>query len=294
MLKECGLPAGVFNIVNGYGLSVGEPLAKHSKIRKIAYTGSTRTGRAIATYAAETNLKQVQLELGGKSPVIVFSDVNVPEAVRLCIHAVFNNNGQLCTAGSRTYIHEKIYDEFVKEAVRQAQQIKMGSQMDPETKCGPLISKIQFEKVLEFIRHGITEGKMQCGSAEPARPEGYFVQPTIFTDLSQDARLTCEEIFGPVMCLYRFNSTEEVVEMANASEYGLAAGVITKDTRLAMQVSHALHTNTIWINHYHGAMVTAPFGGWKESGFGREGAEEGALQWTQSKSIFIDNSNTNI
>jgi len=293
LIKRAGFPKGVFNIVQGYGQNVGEPLVTHPQVRKLAFTGSTATGRRIMKAAADSNMKQVQLELGGKSPVIVFSDVNVPEAVRICNFAVFNNNGQLCTAGSRTFVHEDIYDQFVQEAVKQAKEMKVGSQMDPETKVGPLVNKLQFEKVLGYIQTGVIEGgKLHCGSPKPAFPEGYFVQPCVFTDLPHSSsKLACEEIFGPVMTIFKFKTVEEVVEMANSSEYGLAAGILTKDVRVASTVADLLETGTVWINHYHGAMVTAEFGGYKMSGFGREGGEESVLGWTQSKSVFIDMNN---
>jgi aldehyde dehydrogenase (NAD+) len=296
MMKEVGFPKGVFNIVQGYGINVGDPLARHPRVRKIAFTGSTRTGRSILKCAAESNLKQVQLELGGKSPVIVFPDVNVSEAVKICHFALFNNNGQLCTAGSRTFVHEDIYDQFVAEAVKQAKLMKVGSQMEPSNNVGPLINKVQFEKVLDYIRTGIKEGgKMHCGSPDPAQKQGYFVQPTIFTDLPfSSSKLACEEIFGPVMTIFKFKDLEEVIEMANATDYGLASGILTKDVRIANTVANRLEAGTVWINHYHGAMCTAEFGGYKMSGFGREGGEEGVLGWTQSKSIFFDMANRNI
>lgn len=296
-IKMAGFPKGVFNIVQGLGQNVGEPLVRHPLVRKIAFTGSTRTGRHIMKSAAESNMKQVQLELGGKSPVIVFPDVNVEEAVRISNFALFNNNGQLCTAGSRTFVHEDIYEQFVQEAVKQARQMKVGTQMDPSNQIGPLVNKLQFDKVLDYIQTGINEGgTLHCGSAKPALDNGgYFVEPCVFTDLPHESsRLACEEIFGPVMTIFKFKTVEEVVELANATDYGLAGAILTKDIRIASLVADQMETGTIFINHYHGAMVTAEFGGYKMSGFGREGGEESVLGWTQSKSVFINLANRNI
>jgi len=289
LFKLAGFPPGVFNVVNGYGADVGQALSSHPLVRKIAFTGSTLVGRHIMKSAADSNLKKIQLELGGKSPVVVFPDVNVKEAVKIALFAIFNNNGQLCTAGSRCFVHEAIYDEFVKEAAIQVNQMTIGSQMDPNTTIGPLINKTQFDKVLKYIQTGIQEGgKMICGSTQRARPVGYFVQPTIFTDLSHEtSTLAREEIFGPVLCVFKFSDKEEVIRRANDSEYGLASAVITKNINLALEMSYRLEAGSVWINHYHNTQANTTFGGYKQSGIGREGGEEGIKAWTNSKSVFI-------
>lgn len=296
LLRQAGLPSGVFNVVNGYGSDVGSALGAHPLVRKIAFTGSTMVGRLIMRGAAESNLKKVQLELGGKSPVIVFSDVNVVEAVKIALFAIFNNNGQLCTAGSRCFVHERIYDAFVKEATIQSNRMSIGSQMDAKSDVGPLINKTQFEKVLQYIRKGIEEGgTMVCGSEQRALPQGYFVRPTIFVGLDHEtSTLAREEIFGPVLCIFKFSDKEQVIKMANDTEYGLASAVITKDLQLALEMSYRIEAGTVWVNHYHNTQANSTFGGYKQSGIGREGGEEGIKAWTNSKSVFISKQSSSL
>jgi len=294
LIRDCGFPPGVVNIVNGYGADAGATLASHPLVRKIAFTGSTAVGRQIMKSAADSNLKKVQLELGGKSPVIVWHDVNPKEAARIATFAVFHNNGQICTAGSRTFVHEKIFDEFVKAAADIANSMKIGDPLDPSVQMGPLVNKIQFEKVLNYIKVGLEEGgKMVAGSAERARPVGYFVKPTVFVGLEHSkSRLACEEIFGPVMTIFKFSDKEQVIKMANSSEYGLSSGVITKNINLAFELSDRIHSGAVMVNVYHMTAANAEFGGVKSSGIGRENGEEGVKSWTTTKTVFISKTNS--
>jgi acyl-CoA reductase-like NAD-dependent aldehyde dehydrogenase len=296
MIQKCGFPPGVFNVVNGYGAEAGAGLSIHPLVRKIAFTGSTAIGKQIMKSAADSNLKKVQLELGGKSPVIVFPDVNPVEAAKIATFAVFNNNGQICTAGSRTFVHEKIYDQFVKAAVDVVKSMKIGTQMDPENTMGPLINKTQFTKVLEFVNVGIQEGgKMEIGSNKPIRSKGYYVQPTIFTGLSHStSRLAKEEVFGPLMVIFKFTDKEEVIKMANSSEYGLASGILTKDINVALELSERIQAGTVWVNHYHNTAANLEFGGYKQSGTGRENGKEGVKAWTTTKSVLIHKTNSSL
>jgi len=256
-------------------------------IRKVAFTGSTEVGRLILQASAKSNLKKVQLELGGKSPLVVFSDADVSFAVKTAMMSIFTNNGQLCTAASRCYVHADVYDKFVAEAVEKAKVMKVGDQMDPTSETGPLVDKAQFEKVLDLLQKGKEGGAtVNCGGGRHG-DKGYFIQPTVFTNVSDDNIIAKEEIFGPVQCIIKFNTLEEVIEKANNTNYGLAAGVITSNIGNMYALSNRLKAGTVWVNTYHAVMVNAEFGGYKESGFGKEGGVEGVNEWTLTKTVVV-------
>lgn len=292
------LPSGVYNVVPGYGPTAGAAITSHMRIRKVGFTGSTAIGRTVMEQAARSNLKQVQLELGGKSPV-VFSDANVKEAVKLSAFAVFNNNGQLCTAGSRTFVHESIYDEFVKEAALHARTYKVGDPMDTNTTVGPLISELQMKKVLDYVKRGSNDGARLLtsnynDSNKNKNSGGFFVQPTVFADVTPEMTIAKEEIFGPVQSIIKFKNEDTVIKLCNASEYGLAAAVLTKDVGVIFRLSDALQAGTIWVNTYHQVHPQSEFGGYKQSGYGREGGETGILGWTTVKSVIMQTQHHNL
>jgi len=290
LFKEAGFPKGVVNVVPGLGGGpdgAGATLASHMRVRKIAFTGSTEVGRIIMKAAADSNLKRVQLELGGKSPVVVFEDANIEKAVQIASMAVFWNNGQLCTAGSRTFVHEKIYDKFVEAATEAAKQLQVGDpSSDGTSQIGPLVDKAQYEKVLEFIESGKTEGAVLKAGGSSLGKKGYFVKPTVFANVNDQMRIAREEIFGPVQSIIRFSDPKEVIARCNNTEYGLAAAVVTEDIAKVFQIANSVQAGTIWVNTYHEVYVNAEFGGFKQSGFGREGGSP-VDEWTISKSVIV-------
>lgn len=247
LVKAAGYPAGVFNLVNGVGKVTGEAMARHPDIDKIAFTGSTVTGRRIAIAAAETNLKSVTLELGGKSPNIVFEKANLPEAAKWAAFGVFENMGQSCNAGSRILVQDSIYDEFLKLFVEATKAFKVGDVKDPETFQGPQVSKVQFEKILGYIEQGKKEAKLITGGSRFG-DKGYFITPTVFGDVDMSMKIGQEEIFGPVASIIRFKDQEEAIKLANDTEYGLAAAVHSTDYAQVQQVVRKLKAGTVWIN----------------------------------------------
>uniref|UniRef100_A0A672Q820 aldehyde dehydrogenase (NAD(+)) n=1 Tax=Sinocyclocheilus grahami TaxID=75366 RepID=A0A672Q820_SINGR len=287
LIKEVGFPAGVVNIVPGMGPTAGAAIASHMDVDKVAFTGSTEVGHLIMKASSTSNLKKVTLELGGKSPNIVLSDANMEEAVEQSHFALFFNQGQCCCAGSRTYVQESIYDEFVERSVARAKKRIVGDPFNLDTEQGPQVDEEQFQKILGYISSGKREGaKLMCGGG-PAADRGYFIQPTIFGDVKDDMTIAREEIFGPVMQILKFKSLEEVIERANDSKYGLAAAVFTKNIDKAHYISHGLRAGTVWINCYDVFGVQAPFGGYKASGIGRELGEYGLDNYTEVKTVTI-------
>ena len=287
LIKEVGFPPGVVNIVPGYGPTAGGAISAHPNVDKVAFTGSTDVGHIIMETAGKTNLKRVTLELGGKSPCIVFSDADLDDAVQQAHDYLFFNHGQCCCAGSRTFVEESIYDEFVKKSVEKASKIKVGDPFDKNTDQGPQVDKDQFDKILDLIDSGKKEGaKLECGGKQVG-DKGYFVEPTVFTDVSDDMRIAKEEIFGPVMQIMKFKTLDEVIERANKSNYGLAAAVFTKNIDRALMVAQGLQSGSIWINCQNAFLVQAPFGGFKESGIGRELSEYALHEYTEVKTITI-------
>ncbi|KAK1921485.1 putative aldehyde dehydrogenase [Papiliotrema laurentii] len=287
LVKEAGFPPGVINTVAGMGATTGEAIARHMDIDKVAFTGSVITGRKISVAAAESNLKKVTLELGGKSPSIVFDSANIKEVANWVALGIFYNSGQDCCAGSRVYVQSQIYDKFVDALKAKAEQCKIGQPCDEETSFGPLISEAQRDKVLGFIESGRAEGaRVLTGGHKWAQSNGgYWVEPTVLVDVEPFMKVVREEIFGPVIVAAAFETEAEAVDIANDTSYGLAAAVFTNDTRQATRMSHALDAGTIWVNHYAYLHPGVPFGGFKQSGIGRELGTYGLEAYTQVKAV---------
>ncbi len=285
LILQAGFPAGVVNILPGFGPTAGAALARHMDVDKIAFTGSNETGRAILHAAASSNLKPVTLELGGKSPNIIFSDVDLDEAVEGAHMGLFANLGQSCCAGSRVFVERPIYEAFVEKSAARAKTRRVGDPFDPATELGPVVDQAQFERVLGYIQQGRREGAaLACGGGRIGE-RGYFVQPTVFADVEDSMVIAREEIFGPVMSILPFTDIDEVIARANDTHFGLAAAVWTKDMKKALQVANRVKAGTLWINCYNVIDTRSPFGGFKQSGIGRELGEYGLQQYTQVKSV---------
>jgi aldehyde dehydrogenase (NAD+) len=287
LLVEAGFPPGVINILPGYGPTAGAAISGHNDIDKVAFTGSTEIGRIIQKAAADSNLKNVTLELGGKSPLIVFEDADIDKAVQIAQVGLFLNQGQCCCASSRLYVHEKIYDEFVKKSVEASAKRVVGNPSDSKTDQGPQVDNIQFEKILGYISTGQKEGAKLLTGGKRWGDKGYFIEPTVFSDVSDNMTIAKEEIFGPVMSILKFSTIEEVIKRANNTTYGLAAGVITNDLNKALTIAHSVRAGTIWVNCYDAFQVNTPFGGFKESGLGRELGEYGLRQYSEVKTVTV-------
>ncbi|XP_026272339.1 aldehyde dehydrogenase, mitochondrial [Frankliniella occidentalis] len=285
LAKEAGFPPGVFNVVPGFA-EAGEALVKHPKVDKIAFTGSTEVGKIIQRGASDT-LKRVTLELGGKSPNIILGDVDLTEAVETAHFGLFFNMGQCCCAGSRTFVQDDIYDKFVEAAGERAKKRTVGNPFDLNVEQGPQIDQEQLSKILEMINSGKKEGaKLVTGGAQVGE-KGYFVAPTVFADVKDDMRIAREEIFGPVQQIIRFKNLDEVIQRANNSDYGLAAAVMTKDIDKAMYIMQGLRAGTVWINTYNALSVQVPFGGYKQSGFGRDAGQDALNAYSEIKSVIV-------
>lgn len=284
---EAGFPAGVLSVVPGMGSTAGHAISSHPLIHKVAFTGSTEVGRLVAATASKSNLKRVSLELGGKSPVVVCADADMEQAVDQCHIGLFLNHGQCCTAASRLFVEEKIYEEFVERMVEKVKRWKVGDPFDPTVNQGPQVDQTQMTKILELVESGRREGARLCVGGGRQGERGYFVQPTVFADVQDGMRIAKEEIFGPVMQILKFKTYQEVIERANNSVYGLAAGVMTKDLDKAIYLSDQLDAGTVWVNCYNNYDAASPFGGFKSSGAGRELGEYGLHAYTEVKSVMI-------
>ncbi|XP_076304921.1 aldehyde dehydrogenase, mitochondrial-like isoform X2 [Tachypleus tridentatus] len=283
LIREAGFPPGVVNIVPGYGPTAGAAIASHPGVDKVAFTGSTEIGKIVMQTAAQTNLKRITLELGGKSPNIVFKDADLDNAIDTSHFGLFFNQGQCCCAGTRIFVEKDIYNEFVERSVEKAKNRKIGNPFDSQTQQGPQIDSDQFNKILELINSGKTEGaKMQCGG-DRYGDQGYFVLPTVFSDVQDSMRIANEEIFGPVMQILKFDSLDDLLDRANKTMYGLAASLFTKDLEKALYFSSGLRAGTVWVNCYDVLEVQSPFGGFKMSGIGRELGEYGLQAYTEVK-----------
>ncbi|WP_436348463.1 aldehyde dehydrogenase [Natronorubrum sp. FCH18a] len=291
--EEGGLPAGVYNVVTGAGSVVGDALVNHDDIDKVAFTGSTEVGRRISADAGES-LIPASLELGGKSPNIIFPSADLDNATNGVIKGIFAATGQTCLAGSRVFVHEEIADEFVDRFVERATDIDLGDPMDPETEMGPVAFRDQWETDVSYIETGVEEGAtLEFGGDQPDDlPGECFLQPTILTDVENDMTVAQEEIFGPVASVLTFSDEAEVLELANDSQFGLAAGIWTEEMRQAHRVADALEAGTIWVNEYRTLSFNAPFGGYKDSGLGRENGLEGLEAYLQEKTVWFDLSGT--
>ncbi|PFH33772.1 aldehyde dehydrogenase [Besnoitia besnoiti] len=286
LIKEAGFPPGVANILSGFGPSVGDALASHPKVDKISFTGSTLTGRKIAA-AALVHLKRVTLELGGKSALIVCADADLDRAAEVAFNGLFPNSGQCCVASSRVFVQESVHDEFLahlKTFVRE--HLHLLCPQDRGCTQGPLVDKIQFERVMKYIHQGISEGATVAAGGTKKDGKGFWVMPTIFADVTDDMTIAKEEIFGPVICLLKFRTADEAVDRANESHYGLGAGICTKDIGLAYHCANRLKAGNVFINCYNKTDIAAPFGGFKQSGYGREGGEEGLFPYLEIKAVY--------
>jgi aldehyde dehydrogenase (NAD+) len=287
---EVGLPPGVLNVITGSGSTIGAALVRHRGIDKIAFTGDTRTGREIMRGAADT-LKQLTLELGGKSPNIVFPDADLDAAVRGATTGIFYGKGEVCAAGSRLLVDRRIKDEFVDKVAARARKIVPGDPMDPKTRLGALVSKVQMQNVLRYIDIGKQEGATLVAGGQRSdigTGKGYFLQPTVFANVDPGMTIAREEIFGPVLATIEFGDVDEAIAHANDSDYGLAAAVWTRDIKKAHHVARKLQAGTVWINTYNIYDTAVSFGGYKQSGFGRELGQHALEHYTQSKSIWVD------
>ncbi|WP_296470039.1 aldehyde dehydrogenase [Pigmentiphaga sp.] len=286
-IHEAGFPPGVFNVVNGQG-SIGAALVSHPGVDKIAFTGATETGKRIAAEAAK-NLTRVSLELGGKSPNIVFNDADLDVAANGAVAGIFAATGQTCMAGSRLLVQEDIHDAFVEKLVAKARTIRLGNPMDPSTEMGPCANVPQLNKVLEYISIAKQDGaKLACGGGVDPELGGLFVQPTIFTDVDNRMRIAREEVFGPILSVIRFKDEADAVRIANDTRFGLAAAVWTQNIHRGHRVAHQLRAGTVWINAYRVISFAAPFGGFGESGLGRENGMDAIREFTETKSVYVE------
>ena len=287
LLLEAGYPEGVVNILPGFGPTAGAALARHMDVDKVAFTGSTEVGRLIMTAAAQSNLKRVSLELGGKSPNIIFADTDLDAAVEGAHMGIFVNQGQSCCAGSRVFVEEKIYQQFVEKSVARAAKRRVGDPLDPTTDQGPQVDQSQFDRIMGYIESGRTEGATLACGGERVGNRGYFIRPTVFADVQDDMTIAREEIFGPVMSVIAFKDVDEAIARANNTDYGLAAGVWTSDIKKAHAVANGVRAGTVWVNCYHVLDTRAPFGGFKQSGMGRELGEYALHEYTEVKTVTL-------
>jgi phenylacetaldehyde dehydrogenase len=284
LIAEAGIPDGVVNIVPGYGETAGAALAAHPDVDKVAFTGSTEVGKLIIQ-AAAGNLKKVSLELGGKSPAVVFADSDLDTAIKEASSAIFFNHGQCCCAGSRLFVEKKIFDKVVDGVAETAEKIKLGPGFEPSTEMGPLVSKEQLDRVCGYLESGLTEGAKAVAGGARAGDKGYFVTPTVLVNANENMKVVREEIFGPVVTVMPFTDASELIPRANNSEYGLAAGIWTKDIQKAHRLAAQLRAGTVWINCYNIFDAALPFGGYKQSGWGREMGHEVLEAYTEVKAV---------
>jgi acyl-CoA reductase-like NAD-dependent aldehyde dehydrogenase len=288
---EAGLPEGVLNVVTGYGRTAGEAIALHMDIDKISFTGSIKTARRLMAASGESNLKRLSLELGGKSPNIIFPDCDMEAAIKASFWGIFANKGEICSAGSRLLLHQDIHDKFLDELSARAKKMKVGDPLDKSSQMGSQISARQMDTILDYIQSGKDEGaKVLCGGerdTEGAKSKGYFIKPTIFSEVRPGMRIAQEEIFGPVLAAIRFKDPDEAVAIANGTIYGLVAAVWTKDVKLAHCLAGEIKAGSVWINTYNGFDTASPFGGYKQSGFGRDLGSYALDQYTNVKSVWV-------
>lgn len=294
IVERCGLPAGLLSVLPGRGAVVGEAIVTHPDIAKVSFTGGTVTGRHIAMQAAR-KLMPVSLELGGKSPTIVFDDADIDHAIAGVLFGIFSSTGQACIAGSRLFVHRAVLGSFVERLVAATKRLPMGDPNDPATRIAPLVSYAQRDRVEGYVARGLAQGgRLLCGGAAPdedALRRGAYYMPTIIENVAADAELMREEIFGPVLVVIPFESEEELVVQANATVYGLACGIWTRDAGKAWRIARRINAGTIWINTYKQFSIATPFGGWKESGIGREKGREGIRGYMNQKSLYWGTNN---
>ena len=287
---EAGIPPGVFNVITGRGSVIGQALAEHPGINKVQVTGSTAVGRSVIR-ASAGNLKRLALELGSKAPNIIFADADLDAAIPGAFRAAFGNSGQSCVAGARLYIHDSIFDEVLEKLIELAKTARIGNALDPDTELGPIVDAYQTKTILDYIQSGIDQGAtMHCGGKRLTDGEfgkGFYIEPTIFADVTDDMIISREEIFGPVLPVYAFETEDEVIARANDTEYGLAAGVWTRDLARAHRVAAGIKSGVVWVNTYDLFDPSAPFGGFKGSGYGRDNGLEVLEAYTEVKSVWI-------
>ncbi|WP_040831235.1 aldehyde dehydrogenase family protein [Nocardia jiangxiensis] len=286
LIQEAGIPDGVVNIVQGTGESVGAALVAHPGVDKISFTGSTEVGKLIV-HASADNLKKVTLELGGKSPNIIFADADLEAAIPGAANAIFFNQGEACTAASRLFVHADVYDQVVAGIAKIARHIKIGDSLDPDALIGPVVSSEQLDRVLGYLKAAEEEGARVVAGGGRHGDTGYFVEPTILVDTRPGMKVVDEEIFGPVLTVQRFETTEEVIEAANDTSYGLAAGIWTQDLSLAHKVAAELRAGSVWVNSYNVLDPALPFGGYKQSGWGREHGAAVFDSYTETKTVVV-------
>lgn len=287
LVKKAGFPPGVVNIISGFGRTAGAAIASHMDIDKVAFTGSTVVGRQILQAAAKSNLKKVTLELGGKSPNIVFPDANIENAISWINFGIYFNHGQCCCAGSRVLVHEAIYDKFLEAFKARAEKNKVGNPFEADTFQGPQISQLQFDRIMGYIEEGKKAGAKVVAGGERLGNQGYYIKPTIFADVTNDMKIAQEEIFGPVCTVQKFKDEAEAIRLANETSYGLASGIHTNDLNTSIRVAKALKAGTVWVNQYNMLHYQMPFGGYKESGLGRELGSYALENYTQVKTVRI-------
>ncbi|MBL8798416.1 MAG: aldehyde dehydrogenase family protein [Planctomycetia bacterium] len=288
LAQEAGFPDGVINVVPGFGPTAGAAISGHPDIDKVAFTGEHTTGQIIMEAAARSNLKRVSLELGGKSPNVVFADADIDAAVEGAYFGLFFNQGQCCCAGSRLFVEEKVHDQFVEKMLKKAKSRRVGDPFDMATEQGPQVSQEQFDRVMGFIDAGKKDGaKLLCGGKRSG-DKGYFIEPTVFDDVQDDMKIAREEIFGPVMNILKFKDVNEVIQRGNRTNFGLAAAVWTKDVTKAHRLAKDLRAGTVWVNCYDVFDAAAPFGGFKMSGFGRELGEYALELYTEVKTVYVN------
>ncbi len=289
--QEAGVPDGVVNVVTGYGPEAGDALARHMDVDKIAFTGSIRSARALMKASGESNLKRLSLELGGKSPNVIFPDADLDAALPAAFWAIYANKGEVCSAGSRLLLHEDVYDEFVGRLVDKARKMRVGNPLDPQTEMGAQISQTQLDRILGYVESGKQQGaQLLCGGerdVEGEKSRGFFMKPTVFGDVKPDMKIAQEEIFGPVLSVLKFKDEEEAVAISNGTIYGLVSAVWTRDVQRAHRLARQIKAGVVWINTYNGFDSAAPFGGYKQSGFGREMGMHALESYTQVKSVWV-------